>query len=206
VCVLTAYGDFDVLIDFTPLRDKTVEWLEFAAPYTLPMLRAAINAYIDATLDIIGPATDAHLTFEPVDAAADDPYAPEEDRKIGWSLAHLVLHVTASLEEGAAFSSILARGISIGGRLRYEPDWRTFTTRAQVLERLEECRRMCLAYLDTWPNPPHLDVNREMPEDWVQILGQRNAPASVLGGLRHWDDHMDQFRDAMAQARKAIQA
>lgn len=195
-----------MLIDFTPLKEKTLQWPDFAASYDLPKLRAAINGYIDATLDIIGDATDAQLTFEPRDSAADDPYAPEEDRKIGWSVAHLVLHVTASLEEGAAFGSILARGISIGGRLRYEPDWRTVTTRAQVIERLEECRRMCLAYLDTWPNPPHLNVNREMPEDWIKILGQRNAPASVLGGLRHWDDHMTQFRDAMAQAHAAINA
>src|SRR5262245_6148506 len=58
---------------------------------------------------------------------------------------------SVSDEEVAAFSSILARGIAIGGRLWHERDWQQVRTRADTIVRLEECRRMCLAYLATWP-------------------------------------------------------
>lgn len=195
-----------MLIDFTPVREGSLKLLDFAQRFTFHDLRLAVNAYIDATLDLLADCDDAMLTFEPHDPEAHDPFAPEADQHIGWNLAHLVLHVTASLEEGAAFCSILGRGVPIGGRLRYEPDWRTFTRRDQVIGRLEESRRMCLAYLDTLPEPPHLDVFREMPEQYVVFFGQLNAPANLLLGLLHWDDHMAQMREAKAQAYAALKA
>lgn len=196
------------MFDFTPTRTSGMKLLEFAQQneITQHTLRLAINAYVDATLDVIADLSDAELTFEPIDEQADDPYAPEAERRIGWNLAHLVLHITASLEEGAAFGSILARGVEIGGRLRYEPDWRAFTTKAQVVARLEECRRMCLAYLDTWPNPPHLETYRQFEERAAAFFGKMNAVASVLGGLRHWDSHLDQLREVRRQALAALRA
>ncbi|PJF32169.1 MAG: DinB family protein [Candidatus Thermofonsia Clade 1 bacterium] len=195
-----------MLIDFTPVREGSLKLLEFAQRFTFHDLRLAVNAYIDATLDLLADCDDAMLTFEPHDPEAHDPFAPEADQHIGWNLAHLVLHVTASLEEGAAFCSILGRGVPVGGRLRYEPDWRMFTRREQVIGRLEESRRMCLAYLDTLPEPPHLDIFREMPEQYVVFFGQLNAPANLLLGLLHWDDHMAQMREAKAQAHAALKA
>jgi hypothetical protein len=195
-----------MLIDFTPVREGSLKLLEFAQRFTFHDLRLAVNAYIDATLDLLADCDDAMLTFEPHDPEAHDPFAPEADQHIGWNLAHLVLHVTASLEEGAAFCSILGRGVPVGGRLRYEPDWRTFTRREQVIGRLEESRRMCLAYLDTLPEQPHLDIFREMPEQYVVFFGQLNAPANLLLGLLHWDDHMAQMREAKAQAHAALKA
>jgi hypothetical protein len=101
--------------------------------------------------------------------------------------------VTASSEEGAAFSSLLARGISMGGRLRNEVHWRTVTTVEQCLARIEESRRMCLAYLDTWPNEPHLDVYRALSPELEKRFGKLNAPASYLFGLYHQWQHIDQF-------------
>ncbi|NDJ86468.1 MAG: DinB family protein [Chloroflexi bacterium] len=190
-------------IDFAVLEKGEVALLEFSNQFTVEDMRLATNASVDYLLGYIRPASDAAVAFIPEDPVADDPYAVEGERTIGWSLAHLVLHVTASSEEGAAFSSILARGIPIGGRLRYEPDWKTFTTRDQCLTRLEESRRMRLAYLDTWPDNPHLDVFRRLPKEspWHQ---QVNAKAAFILGLRHEVNHYAQFADVAAQARAAL--
>lgn len=192
-------------IDFTPVKNKELSLLEFSERFSIADLKAITNTSIDTLHEIIGDATDAELTFIPYDPHAHDPYAAADQQNRGWSLAHLVLHVTASSEEGAAFSSLLARGIEIGGRLRYEPDWQTYTTREQVLHRLEESRRMRLAYLDTWPDEPHLDTLRQFPEDaaWRPTL---NAKAAFLSSLWHETGHYEQFRDAARQAREAIHA
>lgn len=190
------------LVDYSGVAAKTTTLLELGQKYGVHDLRLAINAYIDTTLDLLAGLDDAALTFEPKDEKANDPYAPEADQDIAWSLAHLVLHVTASLEEGSAYASLVARGVVIpqGIRLRYEPDWRDVTTRAQVIERLEESRRMCLAYLDTWPNAPHLETLRDLSERGKAFWGDLNAPATLLSSLRHWNDHLAQMQDARAQA------
>ena len=193
-----------MLIDFSPVRADGVKLLDFAQRFTFHDLRLAVNGYMNTTLDLLADCDDAMLVFEPHDPEAHDPFAPEAEQHIGWNLAHLVLHVTASLEEGAAFCSVLGRGVPIGGRLRYEPDWRTYTTRTQVIGRLEESRRMCVAYLDTLPEPPHLDVYRELPEQLLAFFGRLNAPANLLLGLLHWDDHLPQMRDAKAKAQAAL--
>jgi len=182
--------------------------LEFSTRFSLAQLRAATNTYLDTLLDIIKPFGDAHLTFEPQDPNANDPYAKAGEENIAWSLGHLILHVTATLEEGAAFSSLLARGVKIpqGVRLRYEADWQTVTTRAQVVQRIEESRRICLSYLDTWPDSPQLDVYRELTEQGRARWGDLNAPASYLNSLSHFDGHLAQIRDAAEQAKAAIPA
>ncbi len=142
------------------------------------------------------------MTFDPVDPLADDPYAKEGEEKIGWSIAHLVVHVTASSEEWAAYGSILARGIPYPRepRLRYETEWKTVTTKAQCVQRLEESRRMRLGYLDTFPDNPSLDTYREMSENFVKKFGQCNAVMAVLFGLMHEEGHFAQFRDVHDQA------
>jgi hypothetical protein len=189
-------------IDFTPLATKTVTPVEFAAQFGLTELRDAVNEYLDWLRTLVQEFNDEQLTFEPVDKTADDPFATSADEAhIAWTLAHLVLHVTASLEEGAAFSSLLARGVPIGGRLRYEPEWRSTTTQQQVLQRIDESRRMVLAYLDTWPDQPHLDVYRIYDPNSKLATVKTNAPAALLGGLRHFDSHIDQFEDVAGQIR-----
>ena len=130
------------------------------------------------------------------------------EEKIGWSLAHLVVHVTATSEEAAAYSSWLARGIPTPRepRPRYETNWHTVTTKEQVLQRLEESRRIRLAYLDTWPDQPHLDAYRELSERALERLGQLNATAAFLNGLKHEVGHYAQFHEVARQARDAAAA
>jgi hypothetical protein len=194
-----------LLIDFSPLLHGTVKMEQFAQQFTKDDLRAATNASIDLLLDIIKDADDAQIVYIPDDPLADDPYASEEERYMGWSLAHLVVHVTATSEENAAYSSILARGIPYprDPRLRYETHWRTVTTKAQAVQRLEESRRIRLAYLDTWPDEPHLETLREVSERYLERNGVQNAKASFVSGLRHESVHYDQFREVAQQARAA---
>lgn len=192
------------MIDFTPLKEGQMKAIEFATQFTLDDLRAATNESIDLLRSLIEDLTDAHVTFDPVDPDAHDPYAVEGEEKIGWSLAHLVVHVTASSEEGAAYSSFLARGIPLEQRPRYEVPWRTVTTVAQCLQRLEESRRMRLAYLDTWPDEPHLDVYRKVSERFLERYGESNAASAFVFGLMHEVGHYGQFREVRRQALEAL--
>ena len=191
------------LTDLTAIFDEGNQPLEFSKDVTLADLRAYTNESIDMLLSFLDGLTDADVTFDPIDPLADDPYAKEGEEKIGWSLAHLVVHVTASSEEGAAFSSLLARGIPASERPRYETEWKTVTTHAQCIQRLEESRRMRLGYLDTWPDQPFLDVYRQTSEGFEKRFGKLNATAAYLFGLGHEVGHYDQFRDVREQALNA---
>lgn len=197
-----------MLIDFTPAQNGEIKLYDFAQQFDLNALRAAANASLDTILAIIADANDAQVTFLPNDPHADDQFAPPEERHLGWSLAHLVAHVCASSEEGAAYSAILARGIPYprDPRLRYEPDWRTLKTRAQVLQRIAESRRMRLSALDMWPDQPHLDIFRTTSEHALEKNGPSNAKSAYLAGLKHEWTHFDQFRDAARQACEAAAA
>jgi hypothetical protein len=188
-----------MLIDFQPVFSREKSLHDLANEYSHSDLCSALNSYVEHTIQVIQNVGDEQAAFVPPDPGADDPYAVnEEERHMGWSLIHLVMHVTASAEEAAAFSSILARGIAIGGRLRSECDWRQVTTCQDVLARLEECRRICMAYLAAWPDQPDLATVRIMPENmsWMKP----NAQVSFLFGLMHWHRHLDQFELVARQA------
>jgi len=195
------------MIDFTPVDNKTQQILEFAQNYTIDDMRQATNESIDFMHDMVRDLSDADVTFDPLDPLADDPRAKEGEEKIGWSLAHLVAHVTATSEEWAAYSPILARGISYPAepRLRYETDWKTLTTHAQVIQRLEESRRLRLAALDMWPDSPDLDIKRQISPRFIEMFGEFNAPAAFLFGLKHEIGHRAQFEDVRQQALAARQ-
>jgi hypothetical protein len=195
-----------MIVDFTPVNDGGIKLADFAQQFSVADLRAATNASVDAWVDVVNDLTDAQVAFEPNDPNAHDTAAKAGEENIGWSVAHLVLHVTASCEEWATFSSILARGIPYPAepRLRYEPEWKTFTTMAQCLQRLEESRRMRLAYLDAWPDEPNLTVKREISERFVERIGEVNALTAYLVGLKHEVDHFEQVREAARQAREAF--
>ena len=81
---------------------------------------------------------------------------------MAWTLAHVIVHLTASAEEKAFLAAEMARGVRLHGRSRYEVPWQTVMTIAQCRQRLAECRRMCLASLDMWPDDPCL-LNKKMP-------------------------------------------
>lgn len=195
-----------MLPDFTPLLERQTTPIEFAANYTVDDLRAMTDPSIDAMLGFLDGLEDADVTFDPIDPHADDPYAAPGEENIGWSLAHLIVHVTASSEEGAALSSLLARGIPTKERPRYETPWRDVTTVAGCVARLEESRRMRHAYLDTWPDAPFLDVYRDVSEKFTAHFGLMNAPAAYIFGLSHEVGHFDQFRDVRQQALAARNA
>ena len=128
------------MVDLTPVFNKEKKYIDVWNDDNLTVddLRKATNTSIDFLLNLVQDLDDEDIVHVPVDEKANDPYAAEGDEKIGWNMAHLILHVTASSEEGAAFCSILGRGVEgLEGRLRYEPDWRTVTTQAQCIQRLE---------------------------------------------------------------------
>lgn len=195
-----------MLIDFSPVNDEQITLYEFSRRFSVDDLRSATHASLDAILGFISDANDAQVTFIPDDPNADDPLAPPEERYQGWSLAHLVMHVTASSEEWAGYSSVLARGIVYPRepRLRYETDWHLVTTRAQVLQRIEESRRMRLAYLDTFPDAPHLNVFRAISERFIERNGPVNAISAYLYGLRHEHGHFPQIQETARQACVAL--
>jgi len=192
-------------IDFSAVKNGELKVIELAARYSHADLKAAATASVDWILDVIRGMSDADVTFDPVDAQANDPYAVEGEEKIGWTIAHLVAHVTASTEEWARYSAILASGIPYPAepRLRYETPWRDITTYAGCLQRLEESRRMRLAYLDAWPDAPDLNTRRELSERFIERVGEVNAPAAFLFGLRHEYDHRDQLLEVARQAKAA---
>jgi hypothetical protein len=188
-------------IDFTAVDAREKKLADLAKCVTRDDLYIASNESIDRLLALIEALSDADITFVPSDAGADDPYAIQGEEHIGWSLAHLVAHVTASSEEGAAFSSILARGYPLSERPRYETPWKEITTRDQCIQRLEESRRIRNGYLATWPDVPHLDVYRAgMSGRFEEYTGKLNAIGCFLLGLRHEIGHFPQFEEVMGQA------
>jgi hypothetical protein len=193
-------------IDFSPVDRGEKKLADIAGSLSIADLRAATNESIDRLHAYLDDLTDADVIFDPVDPLANDPYAKPGEEHIGWNLAHLIVHVTASSEEGATIAAILARGIPFEGRLRYETPWETVRTVAQCQQRLEESRRIRLASLDVFPDRPFLDVYRVVSERFTARHGQMNAIASFLFGLHHEVGHYAQFADVRAQALAARQA
>jgi hypothetical protein len=183
-----------MLLDFSPIRNGQIKIGDFALTVDPTRLAEYTNASINRYRDAIAGLTDAQVTFIPQD--------PSAEGGIGWNVAHLLLHTTASAEEGAAISSILARGVGypFEPRLRYEPEWTTFTTVRQCFQRLEESRRIRLSYLASWPERPFFDTYRILPEPAAERFGQINAVGSFLLGLSHEDGHFAQFTEAVRQA------
>lgn len=186
------------MLDFTLVRSEEITYLELVEGLTKQDLRDLTNEMIDVQLAIISNCADEDIIFEPADPKADDPFAVvDKERDMPWTLGHLVVHVTASSEESAFLAAELARGIPYEARRsRYEVHWTTVTTIEQCRHRLEESRKMRLASLDLWPDEPHLDNTFES-----EHTGQtHNAITRFVSGLKHDDDHLDQFKDVVLQA------
>ena len=193
------------MIDFSPMRDGDVSFIDYAARENLgpAQLKALSDESIDFLLGLVEGLGDADVVFAPEDPEADDPFAVEGEETIGWNFGHLIAHVTASSEEGAALSSLLARGVAASERPRYETPWRDMTTVAQVRQRLDESRRMRNAYLQTWPDAPLLDVTRIVSERFTARFGEMNAPAAFLFALSHEVGHYEQIEEVRRQALAA---
>ena len=197
-------------IDFKPVIDGDMKLLEYSQQYTINDLRKVTNDSIDFLLGLIKDMTDAEIIFEPSDPKADDPHAIAGEEEIGWGIGHLVAHVTASCEEWATYSSILARGVPYPAepRLRYETPWRDIDTKAKAVQRLEESRRIRLAYLDTWPDDPDPEIKRDLSPRFIERMGEMNAAACFLFGFKHEVAHYGQFLEVKRQieARRAAPA
>lgn len=193
------------MIDFTPMRDGDIHYIDYVAKENIT--KADLKKYSDESLDfllgLLDGMTDADVAFSPVDEEANDPYAVEGEENIGWTFGHLIAHVTASTEEGSAFSSLLARGIPASERPRYETPWRDMDSIEKCRQRLEESRRIRNSYLETWPDTPHLDVYREISPRFIEKRGNLNAPAAFLFGLSHEVGHYDQIKEVREQALAA---
>ncbi|MEZ4592745.1 MAG: DinB family protein [Chloroflexota bacterium] len=188
------------MLDFTPVRNKEMSYAELVADLTVADLRDLTNEMIDYQLNLLAECTDADVVFVPVDPNANDPYAADAaDAEIAWTLGHLIVHVTASSEEGAALAAEMARGVVRDGRSRSEIPWETMKTVAQCRQRLEESRRMRLASLEMWPDEPYLD-NKVTP--WAAI-GEIDAYGRFVLGLAHDQDHLAQIEEVVNQAKAA---
>ena len=152
-------------------------------------LRSMTDELFDALASILDSATDAAVLFVPRDPAASD------QSEQGWTISHIVAHLTATLEEAAASAAMFARGVQFEGRLRYEVPWETLSTLQMVRARLQESRRMCHAFLDAWPDEPHLDVAMTL----IPALGPMNAVGRYVLGIGHGQSHLDQLRETLRQ-------
>jgi hypothetical protein len=138
---------------------------------------------------IFAKATDAAVLFVPRDAAASD------QSEQGWTMTHIVTHLTATLEGSAAAAAMLARGVQAKERLRYETPWQNLSTLQMVQARLQESHRMCRAFLDVWPDEPHLDIIVTP----VPLLGPIDAIGVYAIGIAHSQGHLAQLRDTLRQ-------
>jgi hypothetical protein len=141
---------------------------------------------LEATLN---KATDAAVLFVPRDIAATD------QSEQGWTVSHIVAHLTATLEESAAVAAMFARGVKFEARLRYETPWESLSTQQMVLARLHESHRMCRAFLDAWPDEPHLDITVTM----IPRFGPMDAVGMYVLGLAHAQGHIEQLRETVHQ-------
>ena len=188
------------MLDFNPVREKTMTIAQLAATVKVADLKPLTNEMIDLMVKLIKDCVDADVVFMPNDPNAFDEYAEDEaDKNTAWTLGHVIVHTTASAEESAAMASELARGVEHHGRSRSEVAWESIQTIAQCRHRLEESRRMRLASLEMWPDQPYLD-NTYQPNASTDPI---NAVNRFIRGLSHDDSHLKQIEEIVRQARAA---
>jgi len=184
------------MLDFDAMRTGALTFDDLVADLTPDDLGRLTHEMIDTMLDLIADCTDGDVVFQPVDPAADDPYAATDaEANIAWTLGHVIVHVTASAEESAFLAAEMARGVENHGRSRSEVPWETVTTMAQCRARLEESRRMRLASLKMWPDTPHLSLTYRPWPSAPEI----NAVGRFVFGLAHDHDHLGQIADVVKQ-------
>ncbi|MDQ2654219.1 MAG: DinB family protein [Chloroflexota bacterium] len=180
----------DLPVNFEDVTSRQQSMPDQVAGISRDDLVGLTNELYDHLDALAAGLTDAQVTF-----VAEDPAQDEEP---GWNLAHVILHITASAEEGMALGSSLARNVEFTGRSRYEPDWETITTSAQITQRLAESHRMALAFLETWPDEPYLDNVYEH-----DYFGPMNAMSHAVLGLFHGQHMLPQVAEIVRQAKAA---
>jgi len=188
------------MLDFQSMREKKITLQDLVKDLTKDDMRRELNSIYDEILLLIADCTDAHVTFDPVDEKADDPYAIEGEEEIAWTLGHVIVHLTASMEESASIASELARGVRYHGRSRSEIPWRQARTVEYCRARLAESRRMCLASLEMWPDMPYME-NTYTPS---QGAIPHTAISRFASGLKHASDHLGHIAEIVRQAKAAL--
>lgn len=188
------------MLNFQPVREKKITLQELVRDLTRDDLRREVNEMYDEVTRLIADCIDAHVTFDPIDEKADDPYAVKGEESISWTLGHVIVHLTASMEEAASIASELARGVAYHGRSRWEVPWRDATTIEYCRARLEESRRICLASLEMWPDVPHMDNSYSPAEGAIP----HTAVSRFASGLRHASDHLGQIAEIVRQADEVV--
>lgn len=163
---------------------------EIAAEVDWRDLPALTNELYDALAAELTKVDYVALSFVP-----NDPKATAGD-EVGYMIPQIIAHLTATQEEAAAHAAQLARGSVPEGRSRYETPSEGLQTVEQVRNRLQESRRICLAYLQAWPDQPHFEVTF-VP---FPIAGPQTALVRYLTGMFHTNNHLEQLRDVVGQA------
>lgn len=186
------------MIDFGPLRRREASLQDLAAGLTHEDLGRLTREMCGVLLSSIEDGTDEDVVMVPDDPEANDTFASQpEDVGLSWTLGHVVVHTTASSEESAALALVLARGLPVEGRSRYEVPWEKARTVRFIRHRIEESQRMRLAMLAAWPDKPDLN-NFYAPYEGRPPM---NAMGRFISGLAHDDSHLEQVRKIMGQAR-----
>lgn len=188
------------MLDFQPVREKKITLQDLVRNLTKDDLQRELNEMYDEVSRLITDCKDADVTFEPVDEKANDPYSVQGEKTIAWNLGHVIVHLTASMEEAAAIASELARGVKYHGRSRSEVPWREATTIDFCRARLAESRRICIASLEMWPGEPHMENTYAPSEGAVP----HTAISRFASGLRHASDHLGQIEEIVHQAKRVL--
>lgn len=180
--------------NFEAVRAGLVSFAEM----TSKLSRADLIELIKGTFEALGkPLADQDAddlaSFVPADSDA------QEGEGAGWTIGHIVAHLTATWEETAAVAATMARGVKLEARLRYEVPWQELNTIASIKARLQESQRMCLAFLETWPDEPHLDITATP----IPPLGPLNALAMCGLGIGHAQSHVAQIAETVRQYSEA---
>jgi hypothetical protein len=187
------------MFDFGPLRRKEASLQDLASGLSHGDLGRLTREMCAAQLTAIEGATDDDVVMVPDDPDANDTFASQPgDVGLSWTLGHVVVHTTASSEESAALALVLARGLPVEGRSRYEVPWEQARTVAFLRHRIEESLRMRLAMLAAWPDEPDLE-NFYSPYEGRPPM---NAVGRFIGGLAHDDSHLEQMQKIMSQVRQ----
>jgi hypothetical protein len=180
-------------IDFAAIRAGKTTFAEQISHVSYEDLRPSIDEAFEAVRSSISSATDMSVTFVP-----HDPQSTEGDER-GWTLARVIIHLTALLEGATAMASVLARGIQVenGLSLLSATPWEEIRTVQQVQARLTESQRISRAYLDAWPEQPHLDIQ----VTYYPSIGPMNAIGISALAIGHAYMHCEQLREIVRQAQ-----
>ena len=189
------------MLDFNRVRAKELTLTDLAKGLSVADLHHLTDEMVDTQQALIHDTIDQDVTFLPVDPEANDRFAtdPEEVHR-AWTLAHVIVHATASSEESAALATDLARGVEVKGRSRYEVPWKNVTTVAELNAKLEESRRIRHAFLNAWPDQPNLSLTYTAGYPGATPV---NAIGRFVQGLAHDDAHLGQIKEIVKQAKAA---